>query len=544
MTGRGYINNSKKRHCSNPLASEAKDARAENDDNLLGAEHQYIPPELPTWSQVTERGGGRGGKSFATTNRFGLLAQANSYPDKTMRSSSVSSRGSRRGSRIGHETLMVNDPEAHGQAQAHSQAQSQELAYSESSLGAASRFVTPEPDGAYRDDIAIEFQQLNGKPFKGTITVKEARDVIFKEILGFNPRLLHSIRPVFGGVVTIRFKLKEQIFLDSLASVEYFDLTRVISSTRTDVISCRIMGIRGLQAAPNYDGTSNDVRWIKVENCEYAVSDEKIMQWLKLYGEPLSLIGEDMLPDSDSDAGPLGNGTYSVKMKLVKDIPQFLPMHGRKIRIYFKNMNKLCTNCFGSHSRRQCTNEKVPWIVYVRDFMFDNPDIDESYYGKWWEVIDNEFPGYFDQNPGDQQSSVQTIENGPRQTESSQNNEANKANQAITRTTRSATPRVQADHQRQSRDPRLQKQQYQGQPQQQHQEDGAKVDQLVQKGLTVNEARTYLKNKKDQAILEQRMSNLASNINQQPHRNQGEQNSETIIGPGSSRGGRGGLSFN
>ena len=27
-----------------------------------------------------------------------------------------------------------------------------------------------------------------------------------------------------------------------------------------------------------------------------------------------------------------------------------------------------------------------------------NPDITENFYGKWWDVVDTEFPGYFDQD--------------------------------------------------------------------------------------------------------------------------------------------------
>ena len=101
MTGRG-TNSSKKRHSSQPLGGTAKDSRAEvgmEEDNPL--ETNEIVDDSSTWSQVAGRGGGRGVGSFATANRFGLLSQANSYPDKTMRSASVSSRGSRRGGKNG-----------------------------------------------------------------------------------------------------------------------------------------------------------------------------------------------------------------------------------------------------------------------------------------------------------------------------------------------------------------------------------------------------------------------------------------------------------
>ena len=97
-------NPGKKRYNSQPLEGASKDARndvSEMDSDALRENN------LPTWSQVAERGqaqGTTGGSmSFATSNRFGPLAQSNSYPDKSMRSASVTSRGSRRGSKIGIE---------------------------------------------------------------------------------------------------------------------------------------------------------------------------------------------------------------------------------------------------------------------------------------------------------------------------------------------------------------------------------------------------------------------------------------------------------
>ena len=531
MNGRG----GKKRHSSQPLGGDAKDARSETERCLEAG-------DLTTWSQVTAKG--RAGP-LATSNRFDQLTLPNSYPDRSMRSASVSSRGSRgsrRNSTVIHNRENVR--EERSQINQDDGTPNPELEYSQSSLGPESRFVTPKPDGAFRDDFAVEFQQLNGKPFRGSITIKEARDIVFKEILGFNPRLLHSIRPVFGGAVTIRFKLKEQINLDNLTTVEFFDLERKVSPTRTDTISCRIMGIRGLQAEPNYDGTSNDIRWIKIENCEYSIEKDDIVEWLKLYGQPLSLLAEDLLPDSDSEAGPLGNGTYSLKMKLERDIPQFLPMHGRKIRVYFKNMNKLCSNCYGHHTRRQCTNEKVPWIVYVRDFMKANPDITENFYGKWWDVVDTEFPGYFDQDED---------EGGNQCPDQSQTTSNQTLPQQATSGTQAgvATSNTNVLPQIQSRDPRVQRQQkrHQQQP-----TDHEELTMLMQRGLTITDAKNYLKNKREQEDIEKRMLDPGTSSRDNTREtgpsfrntgSSGNRSSTTRLGPGAGpSGGRGGLSFN
>ncbi len=64
-----------------------------------------------------------------------------------------------------------------------------------------------------------------------------------------------------------------------------------------------------------------------------------------------------------------------------------LPMSGRKIKIYYRGIQKLCTNCFGRHQKRNCHSRKVLWIDYVAQFVAENPDIPDEYYGKWVEII-------------------------------------------------------------------------------------------------------------------------------------------------------------
>ena len=91
-----------------------------------------------------------------------------------------------------------------------------------------------------------------------------------------------------------------------------------------------------------------------------------------------------------------------------------------------------------------------------------------------------------------------------------------------------------AQHQRQSRDPRVRKQQ----------DDDDDLDQLVQKGLSREEAKNYLRNKKEQDQLEQRMRNLSTRMSNRTDERGVERTMSTRTGPGSSRGGRGGLTYN
>ena len=88
-------------------------------------------------------------------------------------------------------------------------------------------------------------------------------------------------------------------------------------------------------------------------------------------------------------------------MKLHTPIPQLLPMWGKRIRIYHRGVQKLCTNCYGAHARRNCRSKKVRWIDYVLPFMETHPDIPGEYYGRWMEAVNNEFGEVIEDNESD-----------------------------------------------------------------------------------------------------------------------------------------------
>ena len=452
--------NTKKRHASTPQGGLRKDTRTGS-------------MELNT---------------VTTSNPFSVLNHPSSYAEIAMRRSSISSQGSRgrgRATNMGERTL----------------------------------FVTPKPDGGMRDDIVVQCQTITGKPFKGTVTFKEAKFDIFEGNLGYEQALLHSIRTTFNGCPVVKFKLNQQINIDDLINVEHFDFKRSYpfgKETKTDIIHCRVMGIRNMQSVNNFDSSENDVRWVKIEGCEYTLEDQQILEWLKLYGEPISQICEDIHEDSDSEAEPIGNGTYSVKMKLNRDIPQFLPMHSRRIRIYYKGISKLCTQCFGSHTRRQCQNEKVPWIIYVRNYMFNNKEVDESLYGKWWNIAEKEFPGYFDlPQPGYLDPPQEQVMSGSNEIDLPLTHPLKKPNEQ----SYAAQQEPKQQLPRPTRDPRLHPRQT-PRTTQQHQQPSAtettnsqesdELLELVTRGLTLEDAKSYRQFRIEQSNMEKRMSTIGA----------------------------------
>ena len=250
-------------------------------------------------------------------------------------------------------------------------------------------------EGAFREELEVEILTINGNPFRGSITHQEAKHRIFKEVLGCPFSNFRGVRLGYTTCPTATFMLRAAINIDDLASCESFDFVR--KSKRkdgtevVDKIGCKLKGVRtvtGSEASASY--TEDWTRVVKIEGCNYRIQNEMIMEWLSLYGEILTDLVEDVFEDSEDSEGENTTGIYSVKMKLHSNIPQFLPIDGRRIKIYYRNINKLCTNCFGAHNKRNCKEEKVKWIDYVDKFMKDNQHIDPSLYGRWAMILERE----------------------------------------------------------------------------------------------------------------------------------------------------------
>ena len=92
--------------------------------------------------------------------------------------------------------------------------------------------------------------------------------------------------------------------------------------------------------------------------CKHRYQDDPLQidwlasQWIYndilMFGELATDIKEEILEDEDED-GEDRTGNYCVKMRLDRDIPQLLPMWGRRIKIFYVGIQKFCTNCFGKH---------------------------------------------------------------------------------------------------------------------------------------------------------------------------------------------------
>ena len=259
-------------------------------------------------------------------------------------------------------------------------------------------FKTPGPDGPYRDEITVEIHGINGREFKGTITPAEARKTIFQDVLGFSQDDLASVTIGFNRGRTVTFKLKQQFDIDDLFEWEHFEFERSIGQD-VSLISCKIRGVRDPSKRAdqptkhprsaqfsNQPHIDDGTRLVRVIGCDYRLLESEILDWLSLFGEVLSEIREEKFEDVDdpnlTDLPPVGNGTYLVKMKLKKDLPNWVPMYGRKICLDYRGIKKQCSACFGPHTKKFCKYERMSLDEYARRFRIQNPDVPEQYYGR------------------------------------------------------------------------------------------------------------------------------------------------------------------
>ena len=154
-----------------------------------------------------------------------------------------------------------------------------------------------------------------------------------------------GVRFGFKGVPIVTIMLKNPVNIDNFAPFQFFSFTRSYlkgGNQIEDVLACKIKGVRAVTGGEATASYNKDwTRVVKIEGCDYRVSEEMILSWLGLYGEVLSDLVEDVFEDSEDSEGTNATGIYSVKMRFTNDIPQILPMDGRRIKIYYRGINKL-----------------------------------------------------------------------------------------------------------------------------------------------------------------------------------------------------------
>ncbi len=113
---------------------------------------------------------------------------------------------------------------------------------------------------------------------------------------------------------------------------------------------------------------------------------EAIISFLSCYGEITSDVLQ-VVANNATSGGEIHLGSYRVQIKLTKDLPQLVPLMGKRVNLYYRGIQNLCPNCFGPQPKKVCHSQKVPWISYVSSLIAREKDIPVECYGKWMDIL-------------------------------------------------------------------------------------------------------------------------------------------------------------
>ena len=249
-------------------------------------------------------------------------------------------------------------------------------------------------EGAMRNTFVVDILRCNGRNFGGNIPREDALKLIFDRALGLDPQEFISAKPQFRGNLSFFFKTKSVFNIDEmLKGKSAFSYTKRVGG-QDFVFDCSVRGIREEQVASHSHAGPN-YTWVTIENTDFQINCKTITRWLSEFG---TLAGELTLEKEDYEVTKeeeeryrgviLGTGNLTVKMQLDHPIPQLLPMAGKRVKIYYKGIQKLCTNCFQpGHQKLRCPNTRKNWLSYVDLFMLSN-ELPEEVYGKWNDRVE------------------------------------------------------------------------------------------------------------------------------------------------------------
>jgi len=122
---------------------------------------------------------------------------------------------------------------------------------------------------------------------------------------------------------------------------------------------------------------------VTVKRTGFALSEDQIYDWLRLYGTIVGDIRHRFHPELPT----VKDDYLEVLMKLSKHIPSTLPAHGKKVLVQYKGQPIQCSKCFNlGHTRKYCSSETVNWLGYIKNLKQEGyiPDL---FFGVWLDYL-------------------------------------------------------------------------------------------------------------------------------------------------------------
>ncbi len=227
------------------------------------------------------------------------------------------------------------------------------------------------------DVIQIEITHSGRRTFDGVLPNSVLREIWTKV---FGRKLeeieVYNFRQFPGRCLRVTFQLKQPVKIESIYPTPDFNFFH-----KTIGLSHLLIGkILGYHTVPE-PKLGEEILLTVLKNSD--ISAKQILLWLGHFGET---IGDHYY---EKDAEGIPTGAFHVKFVLEHHIPEYLPMFGQKIRVFYAGMQRQCSNCYRSgHFKKECTRQRTDWIGYI-ERLLDTGLYSEDLFGNWIDVVND-----------------------------------------------------------------------------------------------------------------------------------------------------------
>jgi hypothetical protein len=155
-----------------------------------------------------------------------------------------------------------------------------------------------------------------------------------------------------------------------------FAYEKILDDGSKDVITGKIIGYGAAKPAELGDLVKVFVK------TNFKVEPSGVLNWLRLYG-----ITSHYEFQTSSITG-LKSDIFEVELILKVHIPEYLPMYGQKVQIYYPGIPRVCNRCYvDGHLRRDCQNQKKDWVAFIAEQLENglNPEL----IGSWSKAVES-----------------------------------------------------------------------------------------------------------------------------------------------------------
>jgi hypothetical protein len=243
--------------------------------------------------------------------------------------------------------------------------------------------VTVPADPSKGSLVKFEVVTINGSPFYGSLAEVEIIH-IWEKVLGRDRAEIYAMS--YNRSLTRNFKVTIKLTTTQDAAAIYpepnFEYHRKKPNAESDedfdVLALRFLGWSAVKPAEIGQFTR-----ISVKTNDFSVEPAEIIPWLSKFGSV------NAISDYEKNSMGIRSDIFETEILLQRHIPEYLPIAGRKLTVYYPGIPKSCNNCYGTgHLKRNCKQKKKDWLKRVEELRASG-DFEDAMFGGWISILEN-----------------------------------------------------------------------------------------------------------------------------------------------------------